>query len=123
MTMTSLNDYGNSWSLLTHHLSSGVQIQDLRPGSELDPSLADTDLALHRLPVLLLLDDGQLQLGHLLHLSIHVDLVQQRAALAAQEVQRVLLPLALRQLGRARRVDRRHPVLQVGLAGGLDGDN
>ena len=69
----------------------------------------------------MLLDDGQLQLGHLLHLSVHVDLVQQRAALAAQETQRVLLPLTLGQQRGARRVDRRHPVLQVGLVGGLDG--
>ena len=62
----------------------------------------NTDLALHGPPVLGLLDDGQLQLGHLLHLPVHVDVVQQRAALAAQQPQRVLLTLTLRQQGGAR---------------------
>lgn len=68
----------------------------------------------------MLLDDRQLQLGHLLHLSVHVDLVQQRAGLAAEETQGVLPPLTLGQQRGAGRVESCHPVLQVCLVGGLE---
>lgn len=61
-----------------------------------------THLDLHGLPALQVLDDGKLQLGHLLHLSVHVDLVEQRAALASEEAKRVLLPLTPGQVRRAR---------------------
>lgn len=42
-------------------------------------------LALNSLPVLLVADDGQLQLCHLLHFAIHVDLLQESSALALQQ--------------------------------------
>jgi len=42
-------------------------------------------LALNSLPVLLVADDGQLQLCHLLHFAIHVDLLQETSALALQQ--------------------------------------
>lgn len=77
-------------------------------------------LVLDGLPVLWLLDDRKLQFGHLLHLGVHVDVVQQRAALAAQKSQRVLLALTPGQQGGAGRVNGSHPVLQICLIGGLE---
>lgn len=42
-------------------------------------------LALNSLPVLLVTDDGQLQLCHLLHFAIHVNLLQESSALTLQQ--------------------------------------
>lgn len=76
-------------------------------------------LVLDGLAVLGVADHRQLQLGHLLHLPVHVDLLQQATHLAPQQAHRVLLALALGQQRGAGRVDGRHPVLQVGLVAGL----
>lgn len=78
-------------------------------------------LVLDGLAVLGVADHRQLQLGHLLHLPVHVDLLQQAAHLAPQQAHRVLLALALGQQRGAGRVHGRHPVLQVGLVAGLGG--
>lgn len=80
---------------------------------------AEAHLVLDGLAVLGVADHRQLQLGHLLHLPVHVDLLQQAAHLAPQQAHRVLLALALGQQRGAGRVDGRHPVLQVGLVAGL----
>lgn len=85
------------------------------------PRLTWPHLVLDGLAVLGVADHRQLQLGHLLHLAIHVDLLQEAADLAPQEAHRVLLPQALGQQGGAGRVDGRHPVLQVRLVAGLRG--
>lgn len=68
-------------------------------------------LVLYGLAVFGVADNRQLQLGHLLHLPVHVDLLQEAAHLAPQEAHRVLLPLALGQQRGAGRMDGRHPVL------------
>lgn len=78
-------------------------------------------LVLYGLAVLGVADHAQLQLGHLLHLAVHVDLLQQAADLPPQQAHRVLLPLALGQQGGAGRMDGPHPVLQVRLVAGLQG--
>ena len=66
-------------------------------------------------------DYGQLQLSHLLHLPVHVDLLQQATDLAPQQTHRILLPLALGQQRGTGRVDGCHPVFQVSLVAGLKG--
>lgn len=68
-------------------------------------------LVLYGLAVFGVADDRQLQLGHLLHLPVHVDLLQEATHLAPQEAHRVLLPLALGQQRGAGGMDGRHPVL------------
>lgn len=78
-------------------------------------------LVFNSFAVLWIADYGQLQLGHLLHLPVHVDLLQQSADLAPQQAHRILLPLALGQQRGTCGVDRRHPVFQVGLVAGLEG--
>lgn len=83
------------------------------------PNGAEAHLVLDGLAVLGVADHRQLQLGHLLHLAVHVDLLQQAAHLAPQQAHRVLLALALGQQRGAGRVHGRHPVLQVGLVAGL----
>lgn len=80
---------------------------------------AEAHLVLDGLAVLGVADHCQLQLGHLLHLPVHVDLLQQAAHLAPQQAHRVLLALALGEQRGAGRMDSRHPVLQVGLVAGL----
>lgn len=82
---------------------------------------AEAHLVLDGLAVLGVADHRQLQLGHLLHLPVHVDLLQQAAHLAPQQAHRVLLALALGQQRGAGRMHGRHPVLQVGLVAGLGG--
>lgn len=56
-------------------------------------------LVLYGLAVLGVADHRQLQLGHLLHLAVHVDLLQEAADLAPQQAHRVLFALALGQQG------------------------
>lgn len=82
---------------------------------------AEPHLVLYRLAIFGVADHRELQLGHLLHLPVHVDLLQQAADLAPQQAHRVLLPLALGQQRGAGRMDGRHPVLQVCLVAGLRG--
>lgn len=60
-------------------------------------SKAAPHLVLYRLAIFGIADHRELQLGHLLHLAVHVDLLQQAADLAPQQAHRVLLPLALGQ--------------------------
>lgn len=80
---------------------------------------AEAHLVLDGPAVLGVADHRQLQFRHLLHLPVHVDLLQQAAHLAPQQAHRVLLALPLGQQRGAGRVDGRHPVLQVGLVAGL----
>lgn len=54
-------------------------------------------LVLDGLAVLGVADHCQLQLGHLLHLPVHVDLLQEPTDLAPQQAHRVLLALPLGQ--------------------------
>lgn len=76
-------------------------------------------MVLDGLPVLWIGYNRQLELRHLLHLSVHVNLLQQAADLSSKQEQRVLLAVSLSEQRRAGRVDRRNPVLQIRLAGGL----
>lgn len=76
-------------------------------------------LVLYSFAVFGVAHNSQLQLRHLLHLAVHVDLLQQAADLAAQQTHRVFFALPLRQQRGAGRVDGRHPVFQVSLVGGL----
>lgn len=78
-----------------------------------------THLVLDGLSVLWIGYNGQLELRHLLHLSVHVDLLQQAADLSSEQEQRVLLAMTLSEQRRAGRVDRRNPVLQIRLASRL----
>lgn len=75
------------------------------------PTLALAHLVLDGLPVLWIGYNRQLELRHLLHLSVHVDLLQQTADLSSEQEQRVLLAMALNEQRRTGRVDRSNPVL------------
>lgn len=68
-------------------------------------------LVFNGFPVLGVAHYGELQLSHLLHLAVHVDLLEEATDLAPEEPQGVLLSLALGEEGGAGRVDGCHPVL------------
>lgn len=87
----------------------------------LSVSISPPHLVLNSLAVFGVADHCQLQLGHLLHLPVHVNLLQQAADLAPQQAHRILLPLALGQQRGTGRMDGCHPVLQVSLVAGLEG--
>lgn len=82
-------------------------------------SRAFSHLVLDGLPVLWIGYDRQLKLRHLLHLSIHVDFLQQTADLSSEQEHSVFLAVALSEQRRAGRVDSSNPVLQIRLTRGL----
>lgn len=65
--------------------------------SSVSISLSPPYLVLNSFAVLWVVDYSQLQLSHLLHLPVHVDLLQQASDLAPQQTHCILLPLALGQ--------------------------
>ena len=73
------------------------------------------------LPLLGVADGRQLHVAHLLHLLVHVHLLLQLLGLGAQQTHRVLAVVLPGNGGGAGRVDRRDPVLQLRLAGRLEG--
>lgn len=77
-------------------------------------------LVFYGFPVLRVAHHGQLQLGHLLHLAVDVDLLNEAFGLVLQQPNCVLLAVLLREKGRACRVDGSDPVFQICLAGGLN---
>lgn len=77
-------------------------------------------LVFYGLPVLRVADHGQLQLCHLPHLAVHVDLLHEVSGLVLQQPDRVLFATLLCEKGRARRVYGSDPVFQVCLASGLN---